>query len=321
MPRTFLGEWFDDFTGAIDRTFTGSDADQREREAADAEIAKTEKQRQREAAEKTWADLGANIPSQESQQWVSVDAPTAYASTNAEHAAADVDSIREQRRAMDQLGDVYGNYRDIYSHGGMTDADRARQQQSQMEQKRFERGQIEAQMQQASTRGMLGGGGELLGRFSAQQEGANRANAQGLGIEQLAEQRAMSALGGMGQTSQVQGGLAGQQREQSFEEAFRRAQARDQRDVFNTGIRGQNVDRRNEAQRHNAGLGQQEFQNRTTVAAGSTGQYNTNADANAQSQREQREREASRAAANRGMARAIIGAFTGSGGGGGDGED
>jgi len=284
---------------------TGSDDIRRRRAEAEA-------QSLRDRQMQIWTDLGESIPTEESQQWHSRTEDPMGAAT-VEGAAADPGSIEAQRRAMAQLGETYGGYQDIYSHGGMTSADRARQQQSETEARRFERGQIEAQMQQAGARGMLGSGGELLGRFAAQQGGANRANERGLGIEQLAEQRAMAALGGMGETSGRQGGLASGMRGSSFEEDYRRRQARDERDEFNAGIRQRNIGSMNEDQRHNSGLGQTAFGNRTTVAAGKTDQYSRDADAQARRTREEEERRAGQTAAYQRLASSIIGGLASGG--------
>lgn len=124
-------------------------------------------------------------------------------------AYADPGAVRHQEAALAQLAQL--------SAGGTTGGDLARLRQIQTEQGRQERSQREAVMQSQQARGMGRSGTALAGQLAAQQGAAGRANEFGLGVEALAQQRQMEAVG-------MRGKLAGDMRGSSFrEEATRRA--------------------------------------------------------------------------------------------------
>ena len=194
-----------------------------------------------------------------------------------------------------------GRLQDVASQGGMTAEDKDRYLQMQSENARQERGQREAITQNMASRGMGGSGMELASQLQAQQSGANRNADQSMGVQAMAQHRALQAMMGWGE-------LAGQMRGQQFGEQGEAARAQDMINQFNTrnqqGVAGANIDRMNQAQgynltnsqgisnrntdlsnseqMHNKGLYQQSFDNQTRIAAGLGGQYNNMADADLQ---------------------------------------
>lgn len=124
-----------------------------------------------------------------------------------------------QRRALGQLQE--------FSAGQLTNADRARLQEINRENAIREQGQQQSIQQNARSRGIGGSGLELISSLAAQQQAADRANQQGLGVEQLAQQRALQSI-------RDSGALSGQIRGQEFDEATRRAAAQDLINQFNT---------------------------------------------------------------------------------------
>jgi hypothetical protein len=196
-----------------------------------------------------------------------------------------------QLQALSSLQDVANN-------GGMTAADKSRQNQMLSEVNRNEQGNREAIMQDMARRGQAGSGNELAAQLMNQQASAERASQQGMDIKAQAEQRALEAL--------MQGGqMAGNIRGQDFSEQAAAAQAQDAINRFNTqnrqSVMGANMDRRNDAQNtnlqsrqriadtnvgirnqqetHNKGLVQQQFQNQMQRAAGMSGQMGQMANA------------------------------------------
>lgn len=98
----------------------------------------------------------------------------------------------------------------------------------------------------------LGGAGEVVGQLAAQQAGANRASLSGLQSGADARSRALQSL-----SLGMQGGAAASS--QDFGEAAQVAQARDRIAAFNAQMA-------QEANRYNAGLGQQEYENQMALA-------------------------------------------------------
>jgi hypothetical protein len=137
--------------------------------------------------------------------------------------AADPEAIAAQRRALQGMGD-------IYDQGGYTAAERAQNQLAQRDAAMGERSQRLAVQQQAASRGMGGGGMELMGALAAQQGGANRASDAAAQFAIAGQQRAMQALQNYGQQ-------AGQMRNQSFGEDQTRRSARDAWTAANVGAR------------------------------------------------------------------------------------
>lgn len=103
-----------------------------------------------------------------------------------------------------------------------------------------------------ASRGVGGSGAELAMQLSNNQAAASRNSDIGLDNAARAEQRALDAIMSRGE-------MAGRVRGQSFDEKSRIAQARDE-------INRVNMAARERAQYYNAGLGQQDWQNRMTVS-------------------------------------------------------
>lgn len=147
-------------------------------------------------------------------------------------------------------------------------------------------------------RGMGGSGAELASRLQASQSSADRMSQESDRILQMAQERALSAIG-------QQGNLAGQIRNQSFGEQSDVARAQDAINQFNTAnqqnVQQRNVASTNQANQRNLGeqqriaegrtaqqnmadqynkeLQQQQFGNRMNLAAGRAGQFTGSADA------------------------------------------
>jgi hypothetical protein len=136
--------------------------------------------------------------------------------------AADPESIAAQRRALQGMGD-------IYDQGGYTAAERAQNQLSMRDAAMGERSQRLAVQQQAASRGMGGGGMELMGALAAQQGGANRASDAAAQFAIAGQQRAMQALQNYGQQAE-------QMRHQSFGEDETRRSAQDAWTQANVGM-------------------------------------------------------------------------------------
>ena len=158
-------------------------------------------------------------------------------------------------------------------------------------------GQQGAIMQNLATRGMSGGGNELVARQMAAQQAANRHSQSALDLKAQAERRALEALMNSGQ-------MAGNMQAQDFNQQSQIAQAKDaigrfnaqnQQQVIsnNTGIKNnaqlfnannaqqtanQNTNLRNQQQLHNNELAQRNFNNQMSKATGVANQYGNMAD-------------------------------------------
>jgi len=133
-------------------------------------------------------------------------------------AESDPYARQAQEQTLRQLGTL--------AQGGYMQGDYARLRQMQGEMGRQERGQREALMAQQQARGMGASGTALAGQLAAQQGAATRSNEFGLGVEALAQQRQIEAMGMRGQ-------LAGDVRKGSFAEDVTRRGAQDEVNRFN----------------------------------------------------------------------------------------
>ena len=171
-----------------------------------------------------------------------------------------------QMRALRQM-------QDIGAQGGYTSLERDQIAQAQRQAAAAEKSQRDAQVQQMQMRGMAGGGGEMAARLAAQQGGANRASADATNIATQAQMRALQAMQAGGQIGADQQAAA-----------TNRAQAIDAFNQANTN-RQQGVAQRNAAAQ--TGARQQQTQDRMSILAGATGQYNANSGNAAQRARDQ----------------------------------
>jgi hypothetical protein len=150
-----------------------------------------------------------------------------------------------QMNALSQLEGV--------AQGGLTVGDRGDLQRIQGEAAAAEKGQRDAILQNAQSRGVAGSGMELASQMMAQQQGANRASQQGFDVAKQAQARALEAM-------LQSGNLGGSIRSQDFGEQSKLAEARDAISKFNTqnkqAVGMANVDARNAAQLRNVNTAQ-----------------------------------------------------------------
>ena len=136
----------------------------------------------------------------------------------------------------------------IGAEGGLTAIDKARLGEITDAQNAEERGSREAIEQNARERGIGGSDFTLASKLIANQEAANRASKEGLGVAALAEQRVLDAI-------QAAGNMGGQMDAAEFEKQARIEAAQDAINQFNTANRQQtgnaNVQNRNIAQATN----------------------------------------------------------------------
>lgn len=126
-----------------------------------------------------------------------------YSRMRGEMPSVDAMRIGEDSGAVDAQRAALARLQEI-GQGQYSAEDRARQQQMQRDNALQEQSQRAAVMQQAQARGMGRSGTQLAGSLAAQQGAANRNNQQSLGIEAMAQQRALQALqGGAGLATQM----------------------------------------------------------------------------------------------------------------------
>lgn len=111
---------------------------------------------------------------------------------------------------------------------GLTPIEEANLNQIGFQQRAYESSMREAALNDLASRGLVTSPGQLLAAGNAASQGAaNRAHQGGLDVLGMAQERALDALVGAGN-------LSTNRREQSFNEDFRRREARDLRDKFNS---------------------------------------------------------------------------------------
>jgi hypothetical protein len=145
-----------------------------------------------------------------------------------------------QMAALDRL-------QQIDQEGGLLLADKANLNKVLGQTNRAAASQNAAVREDMAARGVGGSGAEMAMQLANNQAQAQRGGEQGLDIAAMAQQRALDAIMARGQ-------LAGDVRGQDFGEQSQIAQAKDL-------ISRYNADSRSKAKYHNAGLGQQHFDN------------------------------------------------------------
>lgn len=157
--------------------------------------------------------------------------PNRYAIPDYEAAAMQAPSEAAKARADElSLGSAKSalrNIEDVYQQGGLTEADRARLEEIQRANAQEARAAREAIMSDLAQKGMATSGNRVLGMLSAAQGSANRNNAMGLGVEQLAEQRAIQAM-------RDAGTLGNTLAQNEFNRQFQTGSAADEINRFNT---------------------------------------------------------------------------------------
>lgn len=165
-----------------------------------------------------------------------------------EHSA--YDEISDDPRLRDAQMGALSELANISESGGLTMRDKARLEQVTSRLGQEERGGREAIQQRAAEMGRSGSGLEYADILMNQQGSATRGSQAGTDIAAMAEERALESL--------TQGAsLAGQVRGQDFEQAARKAEAKDALERFNAGqLQGTemtNVAARNAAKERNLG--------------------------------------------------------------------
>lgn len=158
------------------------------------------------------------------------------------------EGIQDDPATRDAQMGALSSLANISESGGMTMQDRAKLEQITSRQGQEERGSREAILQNEAEKGRSGSGLEYAQLLENQQGGATRAAQEGTDLAATAEQRALESL--------TQGAsLAGQVRGQDFEQAARKAEAKDALAKFNAGnlqsTEAANVASRNAAQEAN----------------------------------------------------------------------
>ena len=152
----------------------------------------------------------------------------------------------EQMSALEMLSGL--------SEGGLSEADLAGLEKARRGASQQAQAQQASILQNMQQRGLGGSGAELIARLQAGDAAADRELDANLDIAQLAQARALQALG-------QRAGLAGQIRSQEFGEQERVAQARDAINQFNTQLEAQrqarNAGAQNQAQQANLNLRQE----------------------------------------------------------------
>lgn len=202
--------------------------------------------------------------------------------------------------------DALAGLQDI-GDGGLTAMDEADLNRIQNQENTAARGQREAILQNAQSRGLGGSGLELMSQMQNQQDSATRTAQRDMDVTAMSKQRALDAL--------IRGGeLGGQMQAQDFNQQAQVADANDAIAKFNAmnkqninaanvnarniaqesnlankqRVADSNVDLKNQNQMHNKNLIQQNFDNEMKKRGGSAGI----AQANAQAQGENSQRQA-----------------------------
>ena len=145
-----------------------------------------------------------------------------------------------QMQALEQISQ--------FAKGEMTPADAAMLEQIRRQSAAQGQARQQAILSEMQQRGQGGSGAELIAKLKAGQSEADRASQEGMALQQMLQQRALSALSQEGQ-------LAGSIREQQFGEQSNIAKAKDIINQFNLqnrqNIQGRNVGEQNTAQLRN----------------------------------------------------------------------
>jgi hypothetical protein len=197
---------------------------------------------------------------------------------------ADSDQVAAQNRALNQLQQI-GN------EGGLRLQDKEALQESMLKGQAQERANRQGVVDEMARRGLGGSGFDLQARLAGQQGVADRMANNSLQVAAGAQDRALQAIMGAGQ-------LAGQYRQQGFNEQSAKAAAADRINAFNTAnlrdvnasntqaqnagqmynlqnaqrISDQNTQLDNAEKMYNANLIQQNYQNQMARLSGANGQ-------------------------------------------------
>jgi hypothetical protein len=142
------------------------------------------------------------------------------------------------REALGAAKEALGSIEDVYKQGGLTAIDRARLEEIRRRNQMQERASREAILSDLEQRGQAGSGVELASRLINEQGSAERQTQEALGVEALAEQRALQAMrdaGTLGRTLS----------QDEFNRQFQTGASTDEVNRFNTiGLRDVEADTR-----------------------------------------------------------------------------
>lgn len=205
-------------------------------------MAQQTKEKQRQLLQKALDEFGKiDLPSLQ-KVMAEEQGPSAMAGIS-----SDPESIRAQHEALDAL-------KNVSDSGGLTLTDRANlnrvRNQTAMS-ANAGRARITEDM---ASRGMMDSGASLAAQLAGNEGAANRASQEDMDIAGQATHRALDAI-------TQRGTMAGQVRGQDFSEKSRKAEAADL-------IARYNAEARSKAQYHNAGLPQQDYENKLRKAQG-----------------------------------------------------
>lgn len=165
------------------------------------------------------SEIGVSLQKPELYDAPEYDAAAMQGSTRTGIAAADRQGMEAQRGALRSM-------QDVYLQGGMTAIDRARYEEQKRLAQQEEKAQREAILDELSKRG-LRGGAEYAALIANEQASADRLNQAGVGIEGLAQQRALDA---MSRAS----GMGRELASDTFNRAYSIGQSQDAINQFNT---------------------------------------------------------------------------------------
>lgn len=174
----------------------------------------------------------------------------------------------------------------IATSGGMTLTDKANLADIQGQAAMQDRGRREAIQQNMQARGLGGSGQELLAQLASSQAATNQGSQAGMDVAGRAQERALQSILQSGQ-------LAGDIRQQGWEEQAQKAQALDAISQFNQNnlmgtqqfnkgmgmdVQKYNVGLANQTQDAKNAIAQQNFENQMGVKAGQSGAYSKGMD-------------------------------------------
>lgn len=177
----------------------------------------------------------------------------------------------DPRLEDDQMG-ALSSLQNIANSGGLTDADKANLSQIQGQIAQQNRGNTDAIMNSVNARGMGGSGTELLAKMQSGQNATQNAYQNGLTVAGQAQQNALNAIASSGN-------LAGNIRNQDYQEQSNKAAAQDAINRFNaqnsTSANAANASAANNFATSRA-AGGLSAQNSNNANAMQVGQYNLN---------------------------------------------
>lgn len=199
------------------------------------------------------------------------------------------DSMAAENSALSKLADITSN-------NGMDAQEKDQAQQLINNENSNTQGAVGAILQNANARGVGGSGASLAAELAAQQNSANNANSNAMGIQAQASQRALSALAQQGsQASNITNQNAAlDTNKAAATDAINKFNTANQQNVANTNVQTQNqaqatnlanqqaiansnTQLTNQQEMYNKQLIQQQYEDKLQQAAGASGQYQNQA--------------------------------------------